>query len=106
MSNRSSAHVGVSEGAMVTRIYWTVPTPYTVGEEFESRTEALRAAIAGAQRTVELITLAPEWVIFDERWKFKNLDGSTVDTVIERTTYDTLAEAKRMLGYAELYGAP
>ena len=105
MSNRSSAHVGVSEGAMVTRIYWAVPTHYTTGEEFESRTEALRAAIADTERAMATSEFAPEWVIFDERWKFKNLDGLGLDTVIERTTYDTLAEAKRMLSYAELYGA-
>ena len=106
MSNRSSAHASVSEGAMVTRIYWAATAPYTVGEEFESRTEALRAAIADTERATATSEFVPEWVIFDERWKFKNLDGSTVDTVIERTTYDTLAEAKRMLTYAELYGAP
>lgn len=104
MTIRSSAHVGVDEGATVTRIYWAVPTAYSPGDEYPSRTEALEAAIATTKHAVTTSVYVPERVTFDERWTFANPKGGGIDLVIQRTTYETIAEAERMLVLAKKYG--
>lgn len=87
----------IPQGATVARIYWTVPQHGTRGDEFPTQGAAIRAAVE--QRETYLATLqpgnfVPETIYVDLRWDMQYPDGGGVDLTMQRTTYDTLADAK------------
>jgi hypothetical protein len=109
----SSSHFhGVVPGAVVERIYWAVPSSYGVGEEYESRIEALEAAIEKVKLLRHESAFVPETVVVDERWSFKNPvirgggswgSSAGLDTVVNRETYETLAQAEGLLELAKRF---
>lgn len=105
----------VTPGTVIESVYFAVPGQATIGDHFETFEAALVEAIARRQKHVDdhnarnLGYPHPERVDVDCRWVLRNPltptgrpNGST-DTVAERTTYDTLDEARSHLALIEKY---
>lgn len=110
MTQSSSHFHGVVPGAVVERIYWTVPERYSIGQEYETRIEALEAAIERVKTLRHESAFVPETVVVDERWSFKNPEtnrgwssSAGLDTVVNRETYETLAQAEGLLELAKRF---
>lgn len=96
----------IPQGATVTRTYWTVPQHGTIGDDFSTQGAAIRAAIE--RREAYLATLqpghfVPSTIYVDLRWGMQYPDGGGVDLTMQRTTYDTLADARDHLARIQRY---
>lgn len=95
-------------GATIERAYWAVPTHYSAGSEYPTEVEAIEAAIA-AWETSDAAHAAfhgpnrlplPQNLTVDLRWSLKwepshtTSHTSGTDTVIRRTHYASVAEAR------------
>lgn len=101
----------IPAGSTIERVVWAVPEHYTSGAEFDTYAAALTYAIR--QRESQLTryrefhgasiadrTPHPERVDVDLRWTIRQSNGGSMDTAVERRTFNTLDEARRSLQFA------
>lgn len=88
----------VPAGATIDRVYYAIPTYYTIGDEFETWNEAvteakrryaevlaqLTASMGGYATPEEIERTAKTNVNVDLRWHIRYPDGGGMDTMIER----------------------
>lgn len=91
------SHRLVKPGSRITRVYYAVPSAYTIGDKFDTWDDAVRHA---QQRRADLVASLTEtlggWstpkqiedaadaqVRVDLRWMIEDPDGGGIDTVIE-----------------------
>ena len=90
----------VTPGTIIENVYFAVPEGYLAGDEYVTYLDALTAAIEKKQTQIARFPnlLIPETIWMDTRWVLrdpaKTSQISTTDTVAERTTYETLADAQ------------
>lgn len=97
---------GIPQGATVTRKYWTIAEHYTIGDAFPTQGAAIRAAIEAREAylaTLQPGHLVPSTIYVDLRWDMQYPDGGGVDLTMQRTTYDTLADAKEHFARIQRY---
>jgi len=77
--------MSVPTGAVLVRIYYSVPDGYTIGKTFDDRTEALIAALEEWAAVVTDMAISPP--VVDERWVLASPPGHPVvvdDVVFQR----------------------
>lgn len=105
----------VPVGASITRVYFCEPgvgSPARRGE-FETHRDALAVAIEAKTEALAAQPkdgLLPETITIDVRWVMSYPTGSGptsgTDTLAERYTYDTVADAQAHLGRIDKYATP
>jgi hypothetical protein len=86
-------------GATLTAADWYVPDTYTEGTRYETRRDALAAAIAKWESVASSVGYTRSFpVTIDLRWKFDFPEGQGgLSTVAQRWVYPTLEDARRGL---------
>ncbi len=88
---------GLKAGATITRVYFAVPDLYAIGDEFDSWDDAVDAAqarandlqasltdsLAGFSGPDQIRESVDSQVRIDLRWVIANVDGVTVDVIVE-----------------------
>lgn len=96
MSENASLE-SIPQGSVIERSYWAVPTNYDRGDEYDTKRDALAAAIEqGEKHPANQVTI-------DLRWLISHPEGGKTDLVASRTSYIQLAFARNALALIDRY---
>lgn len=105
MDISTAAHI--PQGTTIDRVYWAVPTSYTIGDEYETKRDALVAAIDQIESRPQT-PYTDRRVTIDLRWKMSweptpGNPSSGMDTMVNRVVYATPEEAREALALIDKF---